>query len=413
MINNIKLTIIITIVSMCTISCKTEIKKEEMANNQISLNFPIKYSEELNKELKTSFWKCNDDSRSNSTLHYYLEIPNNVKPTNLDERNIRGIDSIKEIASYKKIDETPYLEVQVVYQTLEHEINPSDWLYNLLKITNEEIIQKREIKGNSGVFLDALTSKEYPNGETVISRSTAQKNYDPSTKSAVIVSVKVSCSIKDYPILAEKIMAIATGWNFINKSDYQLAEDLKRYNTEKKNELSFYFPASWEGGKFVPKNNLPDRFAVFNKQNRDKVKGTINIFVSTDQSSKDQLLNEALSRFEKNNIQVDLPELKESENIPLNEYYSEKWESFGSINDLNDKFDGDIRITIVKTKDEYLLAELVGPNRNLDYYNSARNNRAFDIVLQTLQTSQKVESFDDSDVSGIEKDNGFFKRLFG
>ena len=203
-----------------TISCNNKNKEEEMPDNEISLNFPVEFSEELNSKLKTSFWKCNDDSRTDSTLHYYLKIPNNVKPTSLDEKNIRGIDSIKEIASYQRIDKSPYLEVQVIYQPLNHEIDPSEWLYDILKQSNEKIVEKRELKGETGVFLDALSSKEIANGETVISRATALKNYNPDTNSTVIVSVKVSCNIKDYPDLAEEIMAIATGWGFINKSVY-------------------------------------------------------------------------------------------------------------------------------------------------------------------------------------------------
>lgn len=406
----------LTLVFMFTMSCKTEIKKEEMPNNKISLNFPVKYSQELNSKLKTSFWKCNDDSRNNSTLHYYLEIPNNVKPTRLDEKNIRGIDTIKEIASYKRIDESPYLEVQVIYQTLNHEINPSDWLYNLLNITNEKIVEKRELKGKSGVFLDALTSKEFPNGETVISRSTAQKNYDASTNSAVIVSVKVSCNIKDYPELAEEIMAIATGWNFIHKSDYALSENLKRYDTQKKNELSFYFPASWEGGRFAALENEPNRFAIFNKNEKNETKGAINIFVSKEQNNQDQLFEDVINRFKTSTIQIDIAELKQADRDFQNDYYNKTWESVGSIKDPNQNFDGIIKTTVVQTLDEFILIELVGPHKQLDYYNAARNDRAFDLVLQTLQTSHKTEKGLDHSVSTNEeekKDEGFFKKLFG
>lgn len=399
-----------------------ENKKEEKENNQINLNFPTKYSDELNNELKTSFWKCNDDSHHNSALHYSLIIPNNVKPTSLIEKNIQGVDSIKEIASYRRVDESPYLEVQLVYQKLEHEINPSDWQYNLLKISNEQIVEKREIKGKSGVYLDALTSKEYPNGEVVISRSTAQKNYDPSTKSAVIVSIKVSCSLKDYPELADEIMAIATGWKFLNKPDYQLGEDLKRYDTQKKNDLTFYFPTSWDDGRFDSKGNVPERFAVFNKNNNGEVDGAINVFVSKDRNKKEDLLDEAIGRYKDHSIVVELPELKETDIIIHNDYYNRKWESTGSIIDSSSNFTGNIRVAMVKTKDECLLVELVELNKDQDYYSAARNNRAFDLVLQTIQTADKLEtgledeSQSDNTSGQANKgrnDDSYFKDLFG
>lgn len=141
--------------TLCIISCNMNTKKEITEKKE--LDFPIKYNDTLNSKMKTSFWKCNDDSYVNSALHYYLQIPNNVKPTSLMEKNIVGIDNIKEIASYRRIDENPYLEIQVVYEKLNHEINPSDWLYNLLNITKETVLHKRELKGNAGVYLDALS----------------------------------------------------------------------------------------------------------------------------------------------------------------------------------------------------------------------------------------------------------------
>lgn len=396
---------------LLTTACNMNIKTKE---KNMDLEFPTKYTEELNTKMKTTYWKCNDDSQPDSVLHYYIKIPNNIKPNSLTEKNIRGSNKIKEVASYQTIDESPYIEIQVVYEKLSHEINPSDWLYALLKNNGETLISKNEIKGNAGIYLDALTSKEYPNGEMVISRSTAQKNYDPSTKTAVIVSVKVSCSVKDYPKLAEEIMAIALGWNFINKSNYQLGEDLKRYDTQKKNELSFYFPSSWKGGKFVPKGNVPDRFAIFNKNENDEIQGAINLFVSKE--NKENLFDVVTKRFSSKDISIDLDELKETQIISDNDYYDKKWDTEGSINDANNKYNGTIRISIVKTKDEYVLLELVGPNKNQDYFNSARNNRAFDLVLQTLQTSEKIERSSENEIAineKDEKDKGFFKRLFG
>ncbi len=165
----LKSLIVLILISCNNMETKNKIEKKE------KLKFPIEYTEKLTSEMKTSFWKCNDDSHINSALHYYIVIPNNVKPTSLMEKNIVGIDTIKEIATYKRIDDKPYLEIQVVYEPLTHEINPSDWLYNLLKITKEKIINKREVKGNAGIYLDALTSKVMTNGEEVISRTTAPK----------------------------------------------------------------------------------------------------------------------------------------------------------------------------------------------------------------------------------------------
>ncbi|MEM5540157.1 hypothetical protein [Olleya sp. AS48] len=387
-------------------------KKE--ITEKMELDFPIKYTDTLNSKMKTSFWKCNDDSHINSALHYYLQIPNNVKPTSLIEKNIAGINYIKEIASYRRIDENPYLEIQVVYEKLNHEINPSDWLKNLLKITKETIIDKRELKGNAGIYLDALSSKIMPNGETVISRTTSQKNYDPSTKTAVIVSVKVSCALKDYPSLAEEIMAIATGWDFINKSKYQLAEDLKIFDEEKTKDLTFYYPVSWGFGKFIASKGNPERFAIFNKNDRNVSKGAINIFIDEDENDEKKLFEKILKRFNNNDVKVNITELKEVFNS--NEYIEKQWNSKGKIDQKDSLRDGEISIHVLKIKKALILLEMVGVNKEYDYYESARNTRALQLIIQTLKTSEKVSSpvvtlKEEENSTTKKKKKGFFDFL--
>ncbi|AUC76956.1 hypothetical protein [Olleya sp. Bg11-27] len=383
-------------------------KKE--ATEKMELDFPVKYNEALNSKMKTSFWKCNDDSHINSALHYYLEIPNNIKPTSLIEKNIKGIDNIKEIASYRRIDENPYVEIQVVYQKLEHEINPSDWLYNLLKITNETIVDKREIVGNAGIYLDVLSSKVLPNSETVISRSTAQKNYDQSTKTLYIVSVKVSCSLKDYPTLSEEIMAISLGWNFINKSKYQLSEDLKIFNEEKAKDLNFYYPVSWKLGKFIANEDNIERFAIFNKNKKGESKGAINIFISENEKDEKTLLDKVIKRFLENGVKVEVSNLESCLNN--NDFIEKRWKTTGLINQKESLHNGEITFEILKTKKSLILLEMVGVNEEYDYYESARNKRTLQLISQTLKTSDKISSVEiEEEKPQKKKKSGFFDFL--
>ncbi len=404
--------IIFTLIfTLSTISCNMSTKKE--TKEKIELDFPVKYNEALNSKMKTSFWKCNDDSHINSALHYYLQIPNNIKPTSLIEKNIKGIDNIKEIASYRRIDENPYAEIQVVYEKIDHEINPSDWLYNLLKITNETIVDKREIVGNAGTYLDVLSSKVLPNSETVISRSTAQKNYDESTKTLSIVSVKVSCSLKDYPKLSEEVMAISLGWNFINKSEYQLSEDLRIFNEEKAKDLNFYYPVSWKLGKFIAKEGALERFAIFNKNKDGESKGAINIFISENEKDEKILVEKVLKRFTENGIKVEISDLELGLNN--NDYIEKRWKTSGLINEKESIHNGEITLEVLKTKKSFVLLEMVGVNQEFDYYESARNKRALQLISQTLKTSERVssviiESGEDSNPKKKKK-GGFFDFL--
>lgn len=379
-----------------------DIKRQE---ENIELNFPVEYSDALNKRMKSSFWKCNDDSHINSALHYYLIIPKNIKPTSLIEKNIRGLDSLKEIASYRRIDTQPYMEVQLLCEKIKHEINVSDWLEHLLEIAGEQAIKKRTIKGNTGTYLDVLTSKEFPNGETVIYRTTAQKNYDQSTKTGIMVSLKVSCLLKDYKILSEDMMAIATSWNFINLAYYQLSEDLKIFN-QPEVDLNFYYPMSWKLGKLDSTETIPLRFVIFNKDENGKVKGGINIFITDSKTNENTFSKEILSRFIDNNVTIENPTLKEVIGSEKSDYLIKQWELSSFIGEKND---GRINLLIGETKKELFAVEMVGEMGKNNYYDTARNKRAFELILQTLRTSEQPSAFS---VKNEDKNIGKKKKSF-
>ena len=357
----------------------------------MELEFPLEVSDAQLAKMKSSYWKCIADTDRDSSLHHFLLIPNDVKPTSIEEKNIPGADRVKENSYYQRATGRPYFEVQVVFEPLKYEISPSDWQAHFLEKCGEGIIEQRIINGNSGTHLDALTKKKMPNGETVISRTTSQKNYDPTTKTAKIVCVKVSCNQDDYPELAQDFLSIATEWNFINRSDFQMAEDLMRYDTEQENKLSFYFPASWSASKFFPKDSI-GRYAIYNYGLNKEVQGAVNIFTSGEMS-QDQLYQRAIGRYEKEGMVVDLPTLEETKILPVNEYCSSsKLSSVGVVSHEEQGFKGRIEVTIIRTQHERVLIEMVGPNQQDDFLNAARNKRAVDLVIHTLRTSEKMKS---------------------
>ena len=363
------------------ISCNNQTKLKQ---NEMQLDFPIKSTTSLNEKIKNEYWRCNDNSHVDSALRYYLIIPNNVKPTNLKEENIPGRDNLKQIASYRRIDDAPYLEIQVVYERLEHEINPSDWQENLLDFSDETIIDQRKIKGNAGTYLDALTKKTVRNGNVVISRTLAKKNFDAGNKRCNIVCVKVSCDAKDYPNLAEEMMAITTEWDFINKSDYQLSEDVSLLHMKSDN-LAFYFPNSWKPSRLIVKKGMPERYVLFNKVEENISLGAINIFISNQYDSEIQIFKEVIERFKNKGVTLELEDLQHHKvSNSKDNQFTEEWRTLGTLSE-SDSLKNDITIVIRKLKDKFILFECVGVSKTSNQYNWARNKRALELALQTLQ----------------------------
>jgi hypothetical protein len=178
-----------------------EIKKtEQMQNDFKDLPFPVN-NDFTNDYLISNFWKCNYDT-AGEELAYFTILPNFVKPTSLQPQTIDGLE-LTNIGIYKTIDENPYLEVWVAYETITNQITISDWLENILHKTGETILNKNKIQDQ---FLDYLTYQKVQNGEKVISRLTLLK------KDNRYFVLKVSTNEKMYPQLAETIQHIATSW---------------------------------------------------------------------------------------------------------------------------------------------------------------------------------------------------------
>ncbi len=236
-----------------------------------------------------------------------------------------------------------------------------------------------------------------------------QKKYDPSTKTAFIVAIKVSCSTNDYPELAEEIMAISTNWNFINKSEYQLAEDLKIFKDDKVKDLIFYYPSSWQLGKFITNEENLERFAIFNKNDEEESKGAINIFIYKEDKDENILVEKVLKRFIDNGIKVDITKLKEISDVN-NDYIEKQWEASGGIEHKGSLHKGEIILKVLKIKKSFILLELVGINKKYNSYESARNKRALELIIQTLTSTstQKVMSISEEVNSKEKKKKGFF-----
>ena len=138
------------------------------------------------------------------------------------------------------------LEVSVYYEHCWYEMNAADWLVKKLDLMGENILHYRKINGTStGTYADILTSKKTNKGESVISRFSVLKDYDPDFSGANYFMAKASCFKEDYQGRMLDMLQITNNWDLINKTNWNMAENLQPFSFNfKQNNFTFYFPTS-------------------------------------------------------------------------------------------------------------------------------------------------------------------------
>lgn len=167
--------------------------------------------------------KCNYTTVE-SELAYWILLPKDVKPVQIEKQPIEGLD-INNIGQYVSIDKTcPLLEVSVYYEHCWYEMNSADWLAKKLNLMGESILHYRKINGTStGTYADILTEKTINKDESVISRFTVLKDYDPDFSGANYFMVKASCFKEDYQERMFDMLQITNNWDLINKTNWNMA----------------------------------------------------------------------------------------------------------------------------------------------------------------------------------------------
>lgn len=197
---------IILLLSSCETKVKPVAAQTENQHVESKQHIPFPLEAKFTKEyLQASFWKCNYSS-AGEALAYWVILPNQVKPTKVEPAEVKALN-LTNIGQYTTIDKSPYIEVEVAYETVKENIQPADWLLGKLKLMNENVLNQNPVKTASGEqYLDALSSKTLTNGVTVISRSSVLKS------GSNYFVIRASSSEKDYAALAETIQHISTNW---------------------------------------------------------------------------------------------------------------------------------------------------------------------------------------------------------
>ncbi|WP_338564680.1 hypothetical protein [Erwinia sp. E_sp_W01_6] len=123
------------------------------------INHPFPVSPALTKEeIQERYWKCLYTSAQQEMLHYWVVLPKNIKPTELEPVTFAETGLIN-IGRYFTTDDSPYLEVWAGYERCQWEMNASDWLFKKLSLMGEKVLHRRLVGKTSeqGIFADVLT----------------------------------------------------------------------------------------------------------------------------------------------------------------------------------------------------------------------------------------------------------------
>lgn len=355
-----------------------------MIDKNINYSFPVEqtYAKDY---LQGNFWKCLY-THGEENLHYWVILPNNVKPNKLEPLTINDL-SLTNIGQYVREKEGAYIEVQVAYEHYEFEMNASDWLKKKLAIMGEEIVAERIIKGKStGNYIDVLCRRDI-GGNDIVSRYTVLKDYNTRKGGANYFCIKATCEANDYEELSHTILQIVTNWDLINKSDWQMAELLTPFMDEHIEPVKFFVPQSWDA-KF--NNNSDHNFVnyIFEHIIDGKNKGAINSFfyrVDAFQNAED-LINSKISRFTViNDLEINLSEINALETHEIqNPHIENVHDISGNLDSESENFHANFIAVIIKTDIGWYYFECIGPKPNLQNNFWEVNRRCLQIMINSF-----------------------------
>lgn len=362
---------------------------DKKMNNNSSQTYPfpdeVSYSIEYQKE---HFWRCVYTSTSNESLHYKIVLPIRVKPAAIKPKEIEGL-GITTIGLYRTPEDVDrYLEVVVAYETVTNEINGSDWLYHILELMGETIINKKESSFESGNYADVLTQKKFGD-ETMISRFKVIKDSDEESGGANLFLIKSTCHEKNYVALHEDMLQSISWLFIINGNEWKLAEMLKSITTKTPTSLYFYYPGSWAIRKIDVQMDNFSHYAL-SREIEKTTKTMMNLFFMA--LNKDVtaqfIFNTIFQRLDKN-LLVSTPTLIKVDST-FNKHIDELWWGETQAATEDNLVHAVMNVYVGKIGELWFYNESISPLQEDSFYSWAINKRALEIVVNSINNSELI-----------------------
>ena len=346
------------------------------------------------EEQRQRYWKCKYTVGAQQ-LHYWLLLPNDVKPVNLVETTIEGL-SMYCIGEYASVDEDkPRMEVAVCYEHCKYEMNAADWLVKKLDMMGEEVVKYKKVYGKStGAYADVLTVKAV-DGRNVISRFTVLKDYDSYLGGGNYMMVKAACFEDDYEKRALDMLQVTHNWDLMNKTDWNMAENLQLFEGKEgfSRKIKFYHPVSW---KMFVNTNARDSSGncsqlMLRHDEAEKNVGVIVIRFLPDMAFRkpDAIYSAAVEHLVNSQDFKCKLEKKDMDNFADSNIKNPKikpmWYIQGNIECQNAKAVRFLMAYVIKDERErYYYIESIGTRPNRQTYNWEASKRCLELVVNTF-----------------------------
>ncbi|MEW7312653.1 hypothetical protein AB1E22_08000 [Buttiauxella gaviniae] len=285
-------------------------------------------------------------------------------------------------------DADRYLEVVVAYETLTKEINGSDWLYHILELMGETIIDKQESFFESGNYTDVLTKKTFGD-ETMISRFKVIKDSDEESGGANLFLIKATCHEKNYIALHEDMLQSISWLFIINGNEWKLAEILKSITIKIPDNLYFYYPGSWSVRKIdIQMENFSHY--VLSREIERKPKTMMNLFfMILNKDDTVQFVFETMYKRIAKIASTTIPTLVKVDNV-FNKHIDELWHGEAQATTEDNLSHTVLNVYVGKTGGVWFYAEAISPRQEDSFYIWAVNKRALEIVVNSLNNSDLI-----------------------
>lgn len=347
-------------------------------NFDINYAFPVT-SNFSKEEMQQRFWKCLYTSAEQEMLHYWVLLPKNIKPAELEPVTFPEA-GLTNIGRYFTTDASPYLEVWAAFERCEWEMNASDWLFKKLTIMGENVLHRRLVgkASENGIFADVLTFKRHSSGDEVISRYTVQKDYNRDKGGGNYFLLKASCASRDYTALENEIYFTVVNWDLLHRSNLAMAELLTSVNLGGKS--AFKIPLSWHA-KTIAENRI-----IVDHTIKGINYGVVNFYFysASECHSAEDAFTKSTARFHQHQHSVVLT-ANELEDFPndINSALGLILTCTGEIVSHEEKMRAFYQSYIFNYSGVWCYIELVGQHRNKSY-NFEANKRCVEIILSTL-----------------------------
>ncbi|MBN2191740.1 MAG: hypothetical protein JW751_02895 [Polyangiaceae bacterium] len=281
--------------------------------------------------------------------------------------------------------QAPPAELEVSVFPLFREVAPGHWLEMLLDLRGDHVLERRDQTTPKGLSTELLTAAQGPDG-AVVSRWSAIK--DGHSEGGRLWVAETRTRVRDYAACVEAFTVAHASLELANPGGWPYTEILRAHSRGAPGDFLFYYPESWrlteEGNADAYTVCLHNRMGA--TQPGQITFSTISRSTGHDPSSLHALIrgNLAQQGFAEGSLDLEAaPDFGGLERVlRARGDFSHRTPS-GNV-------PCDVSLIIAERKDSFFVTTLVGVAREVSFAAWAINDRALNVVCDTLTTADPI-----------------------